>query len=829
MIRLFTISLLLALCACADEQTELDDASRALRFGVEEIEDTKGVVTTTQNIRSMSVFCAHTGKEQYSSTATSNWMHNAQVTRTDENSEWTIQGIANKQWKDDGYHSFFAFAPHAPEGAVVSNSSEAGPPTLTYTVPADYTKQVDLLYSQNTLINGKQMYIGSRPVSFGFRHALSKITFDAKKEVITDDVTITEIQLTSIINKAQYKFIMNTEYTNVDDINRITESGGTITFSILPDKKIGVVNTLLLPKDQALFMINQSFTDNNKLIITYNKGSETGKTITANLLEVTPAGGWDISKAYRYSILIKEDKVTVTAQIQPWEDQVVDVAVPGTYLDVSSTNIAINQGEASKIFYSTDGEPVDVICDKGISFDHNKTNKYISIPSTTPIGDYIFTITAGKLSLKVFVKVTALPYIQIGNLYWATGNLVANGPNSCKIGQPQDGGLYFQWGSLIGWTGGANGDGTGTPDPSLTISQQVKPYLYAGDETWTSYWPGYIVSDIPENAYGDPCRYYLGNGWRLPSADEYSMLYPQGLDVPTNSVSGQWHGLDVNKRIWFENAGYRGADLGVLHYWSISWEATYWCHLNNQCRYFLFYPTSASVGVESVNALGYPIRCVKSTSIIDNDFIAESGVAAPRIFVDGEGDNAKLMLTKKPTNYGAYFQFMGITAWEYDNSIKYQPYIVTTDDLWTSSSAHDITSLKAGKGDPCRLVGYTQKQVQDLVDAGIVPDNGKWKTPVHTPGSDSEINQPKPDGWVIISGVKGHYYTVNTLVEFLPAAGFSWCGGNLINKNSTGAYWTSTVASYINKGESLRLNENSLVGNFNQEHGARMSVRCVRQ
>ena len=87
-------------------------------------------------------------------------------------------------------------------------------------------------------------------------------------------------------------------------------------------------------------------------------------------MEVTPAGGWDISKAYRYSILIKEDKVTVTAQIQPWEDQVVDVAVPGTYLDVSSTNIAINQGEASKIFYSTDGEPVDVICDKGISFDH---------------------------------------------------------------------------------------------------------------------------------------------------------------------------------------------------------------------------------------------------------------------------------------------------------------------------------------------------------------------------------------------------------------------------------------------------------------------------
>lgn len=617
MIRLFTISLLLALCACADQQTELDDASRALRFGVEEIDETKGVVTTTQNIRSMSVFCAHTGKEQYSSTATCNWIHNAQVTRTDQNSEWTVQGIVNKQWKDDGYHSFFAFAPHAPEGAVVSKSSEAGPPTLTYTVPSDYTKQVDLLYSQNTLINGKQMYIGSRPVSFGFRHALSKITFDAKKEeVITDNVTITEIQLTSIINKAQYKFIMNTEYTNVEDINCITESAETITFSILPNKNIEVENTLLLPNDQALFMINQSFTNNNKLIITYNKGSEIGKTITANLSEVTPVGGWDISKAYRYSILIKEDKVTVTAQIQPWEDQVVDVAVPGTFLNVSNLSLSLEQGAAGYIYYSTDGSPISGTCDKNIILTHESNAKRFTFPASAAIGNYIATITAGKLSQKVKVKVDF------------------------------------------------------------------------------------------------------------------------------------------------------------------------------------------------------------------RDYIAEEGVAAPRIFVQGTGDNAKLMLTKKPTNYGAYFQFMGITAWEYDNSIKYQPYKVTTDGSWTSSSAHNITSLKVGKGDPCRLVGYTQKQVQDMVRAGTLPDNKKWKTPETNSGvaTDNRAN------WRVLDGINGHYLNTKTpQSDFLPAAGLSWRGGtNFENRGSMGFYWTQELPK-LEQGSPLTVQPAGFNVNNEQHHSLRMSVRCVRQ
>ena len=54
-------------------------------------------------------------------------------------------------------------------------------------------------------------------------------------------------------------------------------------------------------------------------------------------------------------------------------------------------------------------------------------------------------------------------FIEIGNLKWATGNLVANGEHSCKIGEPTDGGLYFQFGSLIGWAGGASGDGRGVP------------------------------------------------------------------------------------------------------------------------------------------------------------------------------------------------------------------------------------------------------------------------------------------------------------------------------------------------------------------------------
>ncbi|MGL5563793.1 MAG: hypothetical protein ACRDCN_14415, partial [Tannerellaceae bacterium] len=673
-----------------------------------------------------------------------------------------------------------------------------------------------------------------------------------KEDVITDTVRITKIELTSILNKARYEFAINDGYTNVEGINCITESNDITNFSIEPNQIVAEKKTLLLPADHALFMINQSLTSENKLIITYNKGSETVKTIEADLSAVTPDKLWDFSKAYHYSILIKEDKVTITAKITYWIGQKVDVAVPGTYLNVSQLSYSFTQGTAGDIYYSTDGSPVNVTCDKNITLSHDETEKKFTFPTSAEIGDYIATITAGGLSRKVQVTVVEPepeepPYIQIGNLLWATGNLVADGPNGCKVGQPQDGGLYFQWGSLIGWTGGANGDGTGKPTSSSTAAVKVKPTGYNSSPIWTNCPKGSMIVS-PSQGTGDPCEHYLGNEWRLPTSIEFKTLF-ENKDLPIywpNISSWSTQGTFAyesesyakhTSELLLRASGRRSNSNGVLmsDFSGHGRYGAYWSstkYTNTTDSYILsFVSSSASPGNYMVYAYGHPIRCVKPVGTTpepeDPDFIVEEGVAAPRIFVQGTGDNAKLMLTKKPTNYGAYFQFMGITAWEYDESVNYKPIANTTIGTsgWTSSSAHNVTSLRAGKGDPCRLVGYTQKQVQDMLGANIVPDNKKWKTPESNLGiaTDNRTN------WKVQDGINGHYLnTATPQSDFLPAAGLAWSGGTLGQQGSVGAYWTQE-SPHPNQGSPLTVQSGGFNINNQQHHSLRMSVRCVRQ
>ena len=114
-------------------------------------------------------------------------------------------------------------------------------------------------------------------------------------------------------------------------------------------------------------------------------------------------------------------------------------------------------------------------------------------------------------------------YIVVENLKWAKGNLIADGPNGARIGAPEDGGLFFQFGSLVGWSGSGNDDGTGRGDGRL-LSVQIKPAT-CSITTWSGSWTGDPIFDDPTNGIGDPCRYYLGDPWRLPTIVELNGLF----------------------------------------------------------------------------------------------------------------------------------------------------------------------------------------------------------------------------------------------------------------------------------------------------------------
>lgn len=124
-------------------------------------------------------------------------------------------------------------------------------------------------------------------------------------------------------------------------------------------------------------------------------------------------------------------------------------------------------------------------------------------------------------------------YLEVNGIKVATGNLIFDtATSSVKIGAPTDNGLYFQFGSLVGWSE--------TGNPAIII---VKPAT-CSVTSWSSSWTGSDPSTDPdanneEAGTGDPCRYYLGGTWRLPTKKDFDALIRDATDDP-NTSNWKW-------------------------------------------------------------------------------------------------------------------------------------------------------------------------------------------------------------------------------------------------------------------------------------------------
>ena len=85
----------------------------------------------------------------------------------------------------------------------------------------------------------------------------------------------------------------------------------------------------------------------------------------------------------------------------------------------------------------------------------------------------------------------------------------------CNVGasSPEEYGLYFSWGNVIGNTASAGASYSTTPGNSLT-------------------------TDIPSNSTYDAARKYLGGNYRMPTKEEMAELF--------NSTYTQWSYVTVN-------------------------------------------------------------------------------------------------------------------------------------------------------------------------------------------------------------------------------------------------------------------------------------------
>lgn len=184
---------------------------------------------------------------------------------------------------------------------------------------------------------------------------------------------------------------------------------------------------------------------------------------------------------------------------------------------------------------------------------------------------------------------------------WAEGNLIANADNSgCEIGAPTDAGLYFQFGSLVGWS-------TETP---LTIV--VKPdgcTVTAWDESWT----GDPATENTVTGTGDPCKYYLKGTWRLPTKDEYVSLF-KNSGYPSN---GPWKwenssATNSTSGLTFPVSGYRKS-IGSLS--DVGQNGSYWSaspYVGINGYYLSFGSSNVIPSYYSYRANGLSVRCVRA-------------------------------------------------------------------------------------------------------------------------------------------------------------------------------------------------------------------------
>lgn len=327
--------------------------------------------------------------------------------------------------------------------------------------------------------------------------------------------------------------------------------------------------------------------------------------------------------------------VNITAQVLAWNDaQLSDVVFDQQYsLAVSKgqflfTSDRVDQNNLdNRLSVTTDypgGWQLDKIVDSAgnpitwltATVTAGQANTSTELQLLTP-NNLEITPRTGYLYLKAG-RMTAIVKIVQGELKWARGNLIADGAHGAVIGAPEDGGLYFQFGSLLGWSDGATGDGTGLPTQGSFASLVVTPNGYTGSFTWNQSWVGNSVTDDASAGSGDPCRFYLGRSWRLPTDNELKAFLGISnivVNIPSNSwewVSGVPNHI-VN-RISGSILPASGLITSTGDFNDVNTSGNYWSSSFSSGRVsYLYFRSDQAffMNQPGLTMIGYPVRCVQ--------------------------------------------------------------------------------------------------------------------------------------------------------------------------------------------------------------------------
>ena len=357
-------------------------------------------------------------------------------------------------------------------------------------------------------------------------------------------------------------------------VQGVAISKATIT---LEPGKTETLSAVITPSDAADKSITWSSSD--AAIATVDaKGVVTA--VKEGTATITVASVADNSKKATCTVTVKKQTIDVTE----------------VKLDKTETSIGISETETLTVTVlpanATDPTVTWTSSDETIATVAN------GVITAVKAGTVTITATSVADNTKKATCEVTVDYIEVNGIKVAVGNLVADGANGMKIGVGTEKSLFFQFGSLVGWS---------SEDPLAIV---VKPEGCTVADTWNKDWTGDLATDNATAGTGDPCRYYLKGTWRLPTMDECDKLF-ENTGYPAD---GPWTWDDSSKSVSHES-GLEFPALGERYMGNmrkVGSSVSYWSQEDLRFAFALMI-TSTEIGIYGVApwAFGLPIRCVK--------------------------------------------------------------------------------------------------------------------------------------------------------------------------------------------------------------------------
>ena len=252
----------------------------------------------------------------------SNWFDNVQVKYSSKDTKWTYSPV--QYWLPQGHIDFLAYAPYDSKyDTKVTTDNQK----LEFTVDPDIKKQKDLLWA-----NSKNQKKTNNPVTFNFNHALAKIGYTVKTNVVgTTTITLNKITLAGSedgTSNAPFYTSGTIDLSKTTGAPELwTNQQGEQKFTWFDGTKQLTSTSVFNNSDENyLFVIPQDFTGTNKLYvvvdytITYNTGAEA--TMTNQVSKSLPYN-FEQGKAYTINLTIGLTKIDFdVTDVNVWQEDV---------------------------------------------------------------------------------------------------------------------------------------------------------------------------------------------------------------------------------------------------------------------------------------------------------------------------------------------------------------------------------------------------------------------------------------------------------------------------------------------------------------------------